>query len=260
MNPVRKLTRLRLLRNLHLREVSAVDRAANQHAQVMLMKCEASDAAVKALSASITSIIDDPDVTDKVSEINKSFAEFSEYMQPKDQTMQTTVDLSKAASIYKCLVDLEKVRHPDWSMSQCHSSVIKTQIGAEALELSLIANRRANDPSNPAFGKDEGGRVTSPTLDRGHGDSSNYADPFRSTRNQASDDELGRLREPHAGKALVQFNQHVDALVAGGMKRSEAQSHAIRNHPDLWMKAKEARAPMQPLSHDGNAPRPRAFM
>jgi hypothetical protein len=257
MNPVRKLTRLRLLRNLHLREVSAVDRAANQHAQVMLMKCEASDAAVKALSASITSIIDDPDVTDKVSEINKSFAEFSEYMQPKDQTPSISAKprrSTNALSIWK------KVRHPDWSMSQCHSSVIKTQIGAEALELSLIANRRANDPSNPAFGKDEGGRVTSPTLDRGHGDSSNYADPFRSTRNQASDDELGRLREQHAGKALVQFNQHVDALVAGGMKRSEAQSHAIRNHPDLWMKAKEARAPMQPLSHDGNAPRPRAFM
>jgi hypothetical protein len=83
--------------------------------------------------------------------------------------------------------------------------------------------------------------VESPTKDRGHGDSSNYSDPHRSTRNVVDPNSVvGRLRGEHGSKGLAAFNGLVDAHVASGMSRSMAMDRVRRERPELWQQAKAA--------------------
>jgi len=62
---------------------------------------------------------------------------------------------------------------------------------------------------------------------------------------------LQRLRAGHAEKSLVAFNGLIDAHVASGMTRSQAQMKAMREHPSLWSQAKDATG-LAP--HDGYGP------
>jgi hypothetical protein len=86
--------------------------------------------------------------------------------------------------------------------------------------------------------------------DSTHGVTPNPETPH-TEHHETGDAALSRYRQEHGRKALKQFNDHCDALVAQGMTRSEAQDHTMKTHPELWQQAKLGK--FEPPSHDGNA-------
>jgi hypothetical protein len=58
---------------------------------------------------------------------------------------------------------------------------------------------------------------------------------------------MNQPREPN--KALSRFNDLVDQHVKAGMRRSDAQMKAMREHSETFQSAKQARG-MQPMSHE----------
>ena len=135
------------------------------------------------------------------------------------------------AAAYGVLVDLEKAKHPSWSLSRCHDEVRKSATGAQALAGSLCVQQAGQQRRKQGHGRDQRSL-------EGAGE------------HESGDAALSRLRAAHGRKMLDKFNSVVDADVAGGMRRSDAQMKAMRDHPELFQSAKEARLP---LSDDGNS-------
>jgi hypothetical protein len=89
---------------------------------------------------------------------------------------------------------------------------------------------------------DEGRRVISETRNRMHsgveGDGMHQHETTAVDEADADDD----ARYASASKSLQSFSRHVAAFQRQGMSASDAHTHAIRLHSDLWQKAKAARA------------------
>jgi len=228
--------RTRILRNLRINEVSGVDKGAGRSVKVLLMKRHPGGG---------TEI-----VSDKRQQLQEAVMENESLKrQAYDLWNEHVAEIAKRDGVSRSraadTLQQDDVGSRLWS-------VIK---GISAAEVAKLGGGGFT-PHMPVLG----GRVRSPTWNAGHGDSSNYRDPFRSTQNDAGrhdgDRETNRLRAAHERQELHDFNGAVDGMLAAypAMPRSQAQDHVMRTHPELWEQAKKAR--MLPLSHDGNAGRP----
>jgi hypothetical protein len=168
MKPVRKL------RRLYIREVSAVDRAANPHARVVLTK--------------------------------------------KDTEAMPNIDPAQQAfNLWKSYCGL-LAANGDLNESESINAALKSSMGQELFALAKLAKGMPGAET----------RVDAMPADHSHLDRAGAA-------------ELERLRGEHGRKQLDKFNGLVDAFVASGMRRTDAQVRAMSEQPSLWAEAKQAR-------------------
>jgi hypothetical protein len=176
----------------------------------------------------------------------------------KEEPVETSISLEKAFPMWNVFTDLIMKRE-GCSKGKAIDIALQDPLGKQLFQLAKGSGLPGSYGDSPMGQTGYGGRVPSAhsTADgTGHGQPPDPRNPHRTTANPATAEEtLARLRREHANKALNRFNGIVDAHVAGGMKRSDAQSRAMRENPSMWLEAKNARLP---LSHDGNAPRPAA--
>jgi hypothetical protein len=250
--------RIRVLRNLRIHEVSGVDHGAGRGVKIMLIKRLLPDDNIDIASIPAPA------------------------MKQEAITMQTETisPVAKAALLWDDYITVISKRD-GMSKSRAIDAALRTEMGREMWGLAKLANgsdvAKLGDGAlpQPTSVNGGGGRVPSPTYSRGHGDSSNSADPHTGTRNTvAPDDVLPRLRDQHgadgAARIARKYQSIIEAKIAAGMSRSSAMD-AARNEigPDAWatiknMSASDVHVPasignsgrsplMLPRSHDGNS-------
>jgi hypothetical protein len=147
-------------------------------------------------------------------------------------------DISKGAAAYSVLVDLEKVKHPNLSMSQIHDRVWKSERGAQVLADSLEYVRKMNSPDGSSLAPQESGGVYYPP----------QVNEDHSGANQRGLQGAGHVVDQDE-PAARRFAKTVAAKIAGGMTRSKAIDHTMREDTDGWKAYKN-----MPASSDVHMP------
>jgi hypothetical protein len=241
----------RILRNLHINEVSMVDRGAGRHVDVKLWKRDEPEEA-------------DMTVTDNNTHIDLAKAEaldahriwrdaIAEVCKRNDVCESQAIDLllrteagQQAFALAKSLTAADVLTKRDMASTDTGRSGRFSDQGGRVVSDTL--DRPHSAPLDPALKMGsgdglpqrgaslmdaQGGRVASPTARSGHGASSNQAaNPHRGVRNDVDPDSvLPRIRNEHKSAEVKRYNSIVSAQVASGKSRSQAVQNALVECP-----------------------------
>jgi hypothetical protein len=156
--------------------------------------------------------------------------------------MPQTIDISKSVNLFGALVDMIRTRDK-CSRTTAIDKAMREQPELFEIAKSISAARVLKEDV------DAGGRVISPTRDRGHATTTDRSatDPFNSTRNETTPEaELARMRAEHGRKVFGKWKAAVEAKMTSlGLNRSQAIDRVAVDQPDLHRAAIAA----QPISH-----------
>jgi hypothetical protein len=228
----------RVLRNLRIKEVSLVDRAANQFARIAIAKVDDDsverlemltakrDRELVQLAAEAKARADEIVQTEKLNRARGENAMLKQHAY--ELWIQKIAEISKQTGLNK---------------SRASDAFMATPLGARLWD--TIKGFNGHDVAKlggdgwPARGGsmmgEQGGRVA--VQQAPHGADSNAAtvDPHDSVRTTVDPDSvLGRLRNEHPSKLAQKYQSIVDAKMASGMSASNAHDAARRECADGW--------------------------